>query len=388
MKAHEYQAKAVLAEFGVPVPRGKVAATPEEAAAAAAEIGGRVVVKAQVHAGGRGKAGGVKLVNTPDEAAAEAKRLIGSRLVTHQTGPEGALVPSVLIEEAVETAKELYLSVIVDSQAKMPVIMASEAGGMDIEEVAATMPDKILRAWVDPVMGYQASIGRRLAYGMNMDAALIRPMAELVGNVFKAFVAKDCAIAEINPLIITTDGKLLAADAKLNFDDNSMYRHPEVVAMRDTTQEDPLEVEATTTGVNNYIKLSGNIGCVVNGAGLAMATLDTISLFGGSAANFLDIGTVNNVDRVVSAMRILTKDPDVKAIYFNIFGGMARVDIIAQGLVDSYQQFDVQVPLVARLTGNGLEEGRRILQENGINIIEGMDMADGAQKAVAAAAGK
>ena len=236
MKAHEYQAKAVLAEFGVPVPRGKVAATPEEAAAAAAEIGGRVVVKAQVHAGGRGKAGGVKLVNTPDEAAAEAKRLIGSRLVTHQTGPEGALVPSVLIEEAVETAKELYLSVIVDSQAKMPVIMASEAGGMDIEEVAATMPDKILRAWVDPVMGYQASIGRRLAYGMNMDAALIRPMAELVGNVFKAFVAKDCAIAEINPLIITTDGKLLAADAKLNFDDNSMYRHPEVVAMRDTTK--------------------------------------------------------------------------------------------------------------------------------------------------------
>ena len=388
MKAHEYQAKAVLAEFGVPVPRGKVAATPEAAAAAAAEIGGRVVVKAQVHAGGRGKAGGVKLVNTPEEAAAEAKRLIGSRLVTHQTGPEGVLVPSVLIEEAVETAKELYLSVIVDSQAKMPVIMASEAGGMDIEEVAATMPDKILRAWVDPVMGYQASIGRRLAYGMNMDAALIRPMAELVGNVFEAFVAKDCAIAEINPLIITTDGKLLAADAKLNFDDNSMYRHPEVVAMRDTTQEDPLEVEATTTGVNNYIKLSGNIGCVVNGAGLAMATLDTISLFGGSAANFLDIGTVNNVDRVVSAMRILTKDPDVKAIYFNIFGGMARVDIIAQGLVDSYQQFDVQVPLVTRLTGNGLEEGRRILQENGINVIEGLDMADGAQKAVAAAAGK
>lgn len=385
MKAHEYQAKELLARYGVPVPRGRVASTPEEAKAIAAELGGRAVVKAQVHAGGRGKAGGIKLVNSPDEAAAAARQLIGTRLVTHQTGPEGIPIPKVLIEETIDAVKELYLSIVIDGQAKMPVIMASEAGGMDIEEIAATAPEKILKAWVDPVMGYQASSGRRLAYSMGMDGALIRPAADLIGGVYKAFTKLDCSLAEVNPLVITRDNRLLAVDAKLNFDDNAMFRQKDVAAMRDTSQEDPLEVEATATGVGAYIKLSGDIGCVVNGAGLAMATLDTIKLFGGSAANFLDIGTVNNPERVVSAMRILTKDPDVKTIYFNIFGGAARVDVIAVGLVESYKQFDVRVPLVARLAGNGLEEGRKILAENNISVIEAADMADGARKAVEAA---
>ena len=388
MKAHEYQAKALLSEFGVPVPRNKVVSTPEEARAAAQELGGRVVVKAQVHAGGRGKAGGVKVVGSPAEAEGVARQLLGKRLVTHQTGPEGVVVPKVLIEETLDIARELYVSVLIDATARMPVIMASEAGGMDIEEVAAKTPEKILKAWVDPAIGYQPASGRRLAYGMNLEQVLIRPAADLIGNLYRAFVTKDCSLVEINPLVLTKDGKLLAADAKINFDDNSMFRHQDVAELRDTTQEDPLEVEATATGVNNYIKLSGNIGCVVNGAGLAMATLDTIKLFGGDAANFLDIGTVNNPDRVVSAMRILTKDPDVKAIYFNIFGGMARVDIIAQGLVESYKQLDIKVPLVARLTGNGLEEGRKILADAGVKLIEGSDMADGARKAVEAAKGR
>ena len=385
MKAHEYQAKEVCARYGMPVPRGRVASTPEEARRIAAELGGRVVVKAQVHAGGRGKAGGIKLVNTPDEAASAAGQLLGSRLVTHQTDPEGIPVPLVLVEETVNVARELYLSIVIDAQAKMPVIMASEAGGMEIEEVASTAPEKILKAWINPVMGYQASSGRRLAYRIGLDGALIRPAADLMAGLYRAFIDLDCSLAEINPLAVTRDNRLVAMDAKLNFDDNALFRQKDVVALRDTSQEDPLEVEATATGVGAYIKLTGNIGCVVNGAGLAMATLDTIKLFGGDAANFLDIGTVNNPDRVVSAMRILTKDPDVRAIYFNIFGGAARVDVIAQGLVEAHKQFDVRVPLVARLAGNGLEEGRKILADNGIKVIEGSDMADGARKAVEAA---
>ncbi|MBI2887578.1 MAG: ADP-forming succinate--CoA ligase subunit beta [Chloroflexi bacterium] len=388
MKIHEYQAKAILAEFGVPVPRGKVAATPEEARAVATELGGSVVIKAQVHAGGRGKAGGIKVISGPAEAEQAARQLLGSRLVTHQTGPEGVPVPKVLVEETVDTARELYLGIVVDAQAKMPVIMASEAGGMDIEEVAATAPEKILKAWVSPVMGFQPASGRRLAYGMNLDPALVRPASDLIGNLYRVFTSRDCSLAEINPLVVTRDNKLLALDAKLNVDDNSLFRHHDLADLRDTSQEDPLEVEATTTGVNNYIKLTGNIGCVVNGAGLAMATMDTIKLFGGEPANFLDIGTVNNTDRVVSAMRVLIKDPDVKVIYFNIFGGMARVDVIARGLVEAYKQLDVRVPLVARLTGNGLEEGRQILADAGIRVIEGADMADGARKAVEAARGR
>ena len=287
----------------VATPSGKVATTPEEARDIAGAMGGRVVVKAQVHAGGRGKAGGVKLVNTADEAFDVAKRLIGSRLVTHQTGPEGVPVPAVLIEETINVTKELYISVLIDGAAKVPVIMASEAGGMEIEEVAAATPEKILKVWVDPIEGYQPYMGRDLAYRMNMPQALVRPMADLVAGLYKAFVARDCSMLEINPLVITDDNRVLAADCKINIDDNSGFRQKEGFALRDKSQEDPLEVEATETGVNNYIKLSGTIGCVVNGAGLAMATLDTISLFGGSAANFLDIGTVNNVERVVKIGR-------------------------------------------------------------------------------------
>ncbi len=386
MKVHEYQAKEIFARYGVPVPKGQVASSPEEAMAAAEVLGGRAAVKAQVHAGGRGQAGGIKLVSSPQEAAEVARQLIGTRLVTHQTGPEGVPVLRVLVEEILETARELYLGIVIDSQAKMPVIMVSEAGGMAIEEIAAAAPDRIIKAWVDPVMEYQASAGRRLAYRMGLNADLIRPAADLIGGVYKVFTALDCSLAEVNPLIVTTDDRLLAADAKLNFDDNAMFRQKQVAAMRDTSQEDPLEVEATASGVGAYIKLSGTIGCVVNGAGLAMATLDTIKLYGGEAANFLDIGTVNNPERVVSAMRILTKDPDVKTVYFNIFGGAARVDVIALGLVEAHKQFAVAVPLVARLAGNGLEEGRKILADNGIKVIEAEDMADGARKAVAAAA--
>ncbi len=387
MKVHEYQAKAILAEFGIPVPKGGVAATADEAKAVAQGLGGTVVVKAQVHAGGRGKAGGIIVAKSPDEAADAAKRLIGTRLVTHQTGPEGAPISTVLVEEATTPAQELYLGILLDSQKRQPVIMISAAGGMDIEEVAATAPEKIVRLWVDPTIGYQPFAGRQLAYGIGLPQELIRPAADLIGKLYEVYIKSDCSLVEINPLVVTEDNKLAALDAKLNIDDNALFRHSSMAELRDPSQEDPLEVEAIDSGVNNYIKLTGNIGCIVNGAGLAMATLDIIKLYGGDAANFLDIGTVNNPQRMVSAISILIRDPDVKAIYVNILGGMARVDVIAEGLVEAYQQFEIKVPVVARLTGNGLKEGMEILAKAGLPIIEAADMADGAQKAVAAAAG-
>ncbi len=387
MKVHEYQAKAILAEFGIPVPKGGVAATADEAKAVAQGLGGTVVVKAQVHAGGRGKAGGIIVAKSPDEAADAAKRLIGTRLVTHQTGPEGAPISTVLVEEATTPAQELYLGILLDSQKRQPVIMVSAAGGMDIEEVAATAPEKIVRLWVDPTIGYQPFAGRQLAYGIGLPQELIRPAADLIGKLYEVYIKNDCSLVEINPLVVTEDNKLSALDAKLNIDDNALFRHSSMAGLRDPSQEDPLEVEAIDSGVNNYIKLTGNIGCIVNGAGLAMATLDIIKLYGGDAANFLDIGTVNNPQRMVSAISILIRDPDVKAIYVNILGGMARVDVIAEGLVEAYQQFEIKVPVVARLTGNGLKEGMEILAKAGLPIIEAADMADGAQKAVAAAAG-
>ncbi len=387
MKVHEYQAKAILAEFGIPVPKGGVAATADEAKAVAQGLGGTVVVKAQVHAGGRGKAGGIIVAKSPDEAADAAKRLIGTRLVTHQTGPEGAPISTVLVEEATTPAQELYLGILLDSQKRQPVIMISAAGGMDIEEVAATAPEKIVRLWVDPTIGYQPFAGRQLAYGIGLPQELIRPAADLIGKLYEVYIKSDCSLVEINPLVVTEDNKLAALDAKLNIDDNALFRHSSMAELRDPSQEDPLEVEAIDSGVNNYIKLTGNIGCIVNGAGLAMATLDIIKLYGGDAANFLDIGTVNNPQRMVNAISILIRDPDVKAIYVNILGGMARVDVIAEGLVEAYQQFEIKVPVVARLTGNGLKEGMEILAKAGLPIIEAADMADGAQKAVAAAAG-
>ena len=388
MKVHEYQAKDVLKSYGVPIPKGKYVTTPQEARKAAEEIGGKVVLKAQVHAGGRGKAGGIKVVNSPEEAESIAKQLIGTRLVTHQTGREGVPINGLLVEETVDVKRELYLGIVVDTSRGLSVMMASEAGGMEIEEVAAHDPEKILRAYIDPIMGFQPSQARRLAYSMNVPQTSLRGATDAMIGLWRAYRDKDCSLAEINPLVETEDGRIVALDAKLNFDDNALFRHQDAAALKDPAQEDPIEVEAEENGINNFVKLQGNIGLVVNGAGLAMATMDAVKLFGGDPANFLDIGTVNNTDRVINAFKILTADPSVKTIFFNIFGGLARVDVIAQGIIEAHQQIDIKVPIVTRLTGNGLEEGRRLLAEANIKLIEASDMSDGAKKAVEAAKGK
>lgn len=389
MKIHEYQAKALLAQFGVPVPKGRVATTPAEARQIAEELGGKVVVKAQIHAGGRGKGGGVKLANTPEEAERAATQIIGMQLVTHQTGPQGQKVKSVLVEEQSVIERELYLSVLVDSTSGRPVMMASAAGGMEIEEVAATTPEKIIRVTVDPATGFEPYMARELAFGIGLDTReLLGQAQKLMQGLYDAFAAKDASLAEINPLVVTADGRLLALDAKFNFDDNALFRHPDIAALRDIDEEDPLEVRAKNHGIDNYIKLDGNIGCIVNGAGLAMATMDTIKLAGGEPANFLDIGTVNNVERVVNAIGVIIEDPAVKAIFINIFGGMARVDVIAQGIIEAYRKFNITLPVVARLEGTNLEEGERLLKESGLPIIRGTDLYDGARRAVEAAAGK
>ena len=385
MRVHEYQAKQLLAEFGIPVPRGGVARTTAEARRIAVDLGGEVVVKAQVHAGGRGKAGGIMMVSSPDEAEQAAKRMIGSRLVTHQTSRQGVPVSAVLVEEAIHIERELYLGVVIDNTAGMVVIMASEAGGMDIEEIAATSPDKILKAHIDPALGIHPYRARRLAFDLNLAPAQIRPATEIISNLYKLFEAKDCSLAEMNPLAITSDGRVLAADAKLTFDDNASYRQRAVVELRDIEQEDPLEVDAKSRGIENYVKLDGSVGCIVNGAGLAMAVLDLLKQVGGGAANFLDIGTLNDPDRVVQAFQILASDPDVKAVLVNIFGGMARVDIIAQGIVAAANQMEIGVPVIVRLAGTNVEQGERILNESGLHLIRAYSMQEAAQKAVEAA---
>ena len=385
MRVHEYQAKQLLAEFGIPVPRGGVARTTAEARRIAADLGGEVMVKAQVHAGGRGKAGGIMMVSSPDEAEQAAKRMIGSRLVTHQTSSQGVPVSAVLVEEAIHIERELYLGVVIDNTAGMVVIMASEAGGMDIEEIAATSPDKILKAHIDPALGIHPYRARRLAFDLNLAPAQIRPATEIISNLYKLFEAKDCSLAEMNPLAITSDGRVLAADAKLTFDDNASYRQRAVVELRDIEQEDPLEVDAKSRGIENYIKLDGSVGCIVNGAGLAMAVLDLLKQVGGGAANFLDIGTLNDPDRVVQAFQILASDADVKAVLVNIFGGMARVDIIAQGMVAAANQMEIGVPVIVRLAGTNVEQGERILNESGLHLIRAYSMQEAAQKAVEAA---
>ncbi len=387
MKIHEYQAKALMSEFGIPVPEGAVAATPAEAGRIASELGGKVAIKAQVYAGGRGKAGGIKVADTPEEAQRLAAGILGTRLVTHQTTPEGIPVSRVLVEKAVSVQRELYLSIIVATANRMPVMMASEAGGMDIEEVARISPEKILLEYIDRTAGFQAFQGRKLAYGMNLSPAQTRPAAGLMANLYRLFQAKDCSLAEINPLVVTADGKIMALDAKLNFDDNALFRHADIEQLHDVEQEDPLEVKANELGVKNYIKMDGNIGCMVNGAGLAMAVMDLITQAGGSPANFLDIGTVNNTDRVVAAFKVFTTDPSVKAILVNIFGGIARVDVIAQGIVEAHQQMDIRLPLVIRLAGTNVDEGKTILAESGIKFIEATNFYDAARKAVAAAGG-
>ncbi|HSP56180.1 MAG TPA: ADP-forming succinate--CoA ligase subunit beta [Dehalococcoidia bacterium] len=385
MKVHEYQAKEVVARFGVPTPKGRVAATPDEAKAIAMEIAAPVAVKAQIHAGGRGKGGGIKLAQTPEEAREVADKIIGMQLVTHQTGPEGKLVKRVLVEEQLQVDRELYLSVVIDNSIGLPIVMASAEGGVEIEEVAARNPEAIHRTAVDPTIGFQPFQGRQLAMDIGLTGDLMRPAAALIGSLYKVFDACDCSLAEINPLVVTKDGRILAADAKLNFDDNALYRHKDLAEMRDLDEEDPLEVEAQEAGVGNYVKLTGDIGCVVNGAGLAMATMDAIKLAGGDPANFLDIGTVNDVGRVVASLRIITEDPSVRAILVNIFGGMARVDIIAQGIIQAHQELDIHIPVVARLIGTNVEEGERLLSESGISLIRATDLGEAAAKAVEAA---
>jgi succinyl-CoA synthetase beta subunit len=387
MKIHEYQAKQIMSEYGVPVPKGRVVSTPAEARQVAQELGAPVVVKAQIHAGGRGKGGGIKLADTPAQAEDAAKQIIGMRLVTHQTGPEGRIVKKVLVEEQVQTERELYLGIVVDSGSGRPVVMASEAGGVDIEQVAAKSPEKIHKAFVDPAVGFQPYEGRQLAFATNLGGDLLRPAVGLMSGLYKAFAAKDSSLAEINPLVVTSDDRLLALDAKMNFDDNALFRHPDIAELRDIDEEDPLEVQAQELGINNYVKLTGNIGCVVNGAGLAMSTMDAIKLAGGDPANFLDIGTVNDVGRVVNSFKILIADPDVKAILINIFGGMARVDVIAQGVVDAHKQMEIKVPVVVRLAGTNVEDGERILGEANLPLIRAIGLGEAAQKAVEAAAG-
>ncbi|MGE0229398.1 MAG: ADP-forming succinate--CoA ligase subunit beta [Dehalococcoidia bacterium] len=385
MKLHEYQAKELLARYGVPVPNGKVAHTPDEAEAAANELGGKVVVKAQVHAGGRGKAGGIKLASSAAEARAAAEALLGTRLVTHQSGPEGQPINAVLVEEQFEIERELYMGVIIDNSAGMPIVIASASGGMDIEEVAEQTPEKIFRQAIDPTIGFQGFQARSLAFATGLDGDLNRPAVSLITALAKAFLENDGSLAEINPLAVTKDGRVLAVDAKFSVDDNADFRHKGLFELADRTQEDDLEVEAKDAGIENYVKLDGNIGCLVNGAGLAMATMDAIQFEGGMPANFLDIGTQNDPAAVSAALKIIGADPDVKAVLINIFGGLARTDVIAQGLVDAIKEGLLPQPTVVRLAGTNVEEGMRILDESGLDLIRADGFAEAARKAVAAA---
>ena len=385
MKIHEYQAKGLLAQSGIPVPRGRPARSPGEAGDIARELGTKVVLKAQVHAGGRGKGGGIRQADTPQEAEAIARALLGKRLVTPQTGPGGLPVSQVLVEEAVAIRRELYLGITLDRKAGLPVVLASPSGGTDIEELARDTPESVLRAAKDPLLPAQTSTGRELAAALGLEPGLLGPFSDIVSRLFQLFWEKDCTLAEINPLALTAGGKLLALDAKLVFDDNALFRHPELQELRDPEQEDPREREALSLGLRNYVKLDGNIGCMVNGAGLAMAVMDLITVAGGRAANFLDIGTLNTTERVVNAFKVLVADPDVKAVLVNIFGGMARGDVIARGIVEAFESLDIPFPVVVRLVGTNAEEGQRLLRESGLPLIFARDMADAARKAVEAA---
>ncbi len=416
MKVHEYQAKALFAKYGVEVPGGRVAATPAEARAIAEELGGKVVVKAQIHAGGRGKGrlvsegetaamyerlttdpannegqvlgdrvGGVRLASTAAEAEQEAANILGRHLVSIQTGPEGKLVKNVLVEEQSAVASEFYLAIIIDGAQAAPLIMASTEGGQEIEVVAANDPDAIVRLPVNAASGYEPYIGRTLAARLGLAGEQAAALNKLVGSLYQAAVDSDASLAEINPLVVTDEGRVLALDAKFTVDDNALYRHADLAELRDKDEEDRLEVLADELGVANFIKLDGNIGCIVNGAGLAMATMDTIKFAGGEPANFLDIGTVNDPARVVNAIRVISEDPSVKAILVNIFGGMARVDIIAQGVINAEKELGLDVPVVMRLVGTNLAEGEQLLAEAGLDVIRAESLGEAAEKAVAAA---
>ena len=387
MKVHEYQAKEILRRYGVPTPRGIVVDNPDEARVAAKELGGRVVVKAQIHAGGRGKGGGVKLAQNADEAVELTKKILGMTLVTHQTGPEGRLVRKVLIEEALNIDKELYLAITLDRASGMNVIMASAQGGMDIEEVAAHTPEAIHREPIDSVLGVQPFQARQIAYFLGLTGDAYKKCVDFTQKLFRAYVETDASLAEINPLLITKEGNVLALDCKMNFDDNALFRHKDVVEMRDFHEEDPLEVESSKFGLN-YIKLDGNVGCMVNGAGLAMATMDIVKLAGGEPANFLDVGGGASAEQVKNAFRIILSDKNVKAILINIFGGIMRGDRIAEGVVSASREVGLPVPVVVRLEGTNVELGKQILKDSGLPLITADGMWDAAQKVVAAAKGQ
>jgi len=385
MKIHEYQGKSLLKEYGVPVPRGIVARTPEEAEAAAKELGTDVVVvKAQIHAGGRGKGGGVKLAKSPAEAKEIASQILGMELITHQTGPEGQEVKTLLIEEGLPIDREFYLGITLDRVTGRNVFMASSAGGMDIEKVAEETPELILKETIDPSVGLRPFQARKLAFGLGIPNDLINEAAKFMLSLYDAYEKMDASLLEINPFLLTKDNRLIALDAKVNFDDNAMFRHKEYADLRDLAEEEPLEIEASNFDLN-YIKLDGNIGCMVNGAGLAMATMDIIKLHGGEPANFLDVGGGASQERVEQAFRILLSDDNVKAVLVNIFGGIVRTDMVANGVVAAAKNLGVSIPIVARLEGTNVEEGRRVLAESGIGIISAQGMTDAAEKAVSAA---
>jgi succinyl-CoA synthetase beta subunit len=385
MKIHEYQGKELLGRYGVPVPRGIVARTAEEAFNAAKELGTDVVViKAQIHAGGRGKGGGVKLARSPEEARDIAQQMLGMKLKTHQTGPDGQEVRTLLVEEGLPIDREFYLGVVLDRQSGRPVFMASSAGGMDIEEVAATEPEKILKEAIDPAVGFRPFQARKLAFGLGLPAELINPAAKFMQSLYSAYEQMDASLLEINPFLLTKDKRLIALDAKVNFDDNAMFRHKDFADLRDLNEEEPLEIEASKFDLN-YIKLDGNIACMVNGAGLAMATMDIIKLAGGEPANFLDVGGGASQQRVEAAFRILLADPNVRAVLINIFGGIVRTDMVARGVIEAVRAIGVNVPVVVRLEGTNVEEGRRLIAESGMNFTVASGMKDAAEKVVALA---
>ncbi len=384
MKIHEYQAKEILRKYNVTVPNGVLISKKSEAVQATQQVGTDVVVvKAQIHAGGRGKGGGVKLAKSPREAKKHASDILGMTLVTPQTGPEGRLVKKVLIEEGMSIAKELYMGILVDRETSQVLIMASEAGGMEIEEVAEAAPEKIIKEVVDPVIGVQPYLARKIAFALNIKGAALKAIIPFIINLYDAFVKEDCSILEINPLVVTSDERVLALDAKLDIDDNAMYRHKDTQELRDPGEEDPLEVEASKFHLN-YIKLDGNIGCMVNGAGLAMATMDIIKLSGGEPANFLDVGGGANEETIENGFRIILSDPAVKGIFINIFGGILRCDILARGVVAATKKLKIKVPVVVRMEGTNMEEGHQILKDSGLNFAIGDGMKDGAQKVVKA----
>ena len=384
MNIHEHQGKEVLRRYGVAVPKGKACFTVDEAVAAARELGFPCVVKAQIHAGGRGKAGGVKLVKDEAGARAAAEGLLGKTLVTHQTGPQGRVVRRLLVEQGCQIARELYLGLVVDRAAERVTVMASTEGGVEIEEVAARTPEKILRETLDPVVGLAGYQARRIAFGLGLTKEQVGKAVGFLQALARCFVESDCSLAEINPLVVTTSGDLLALDAKIGFDDNALFRHPDLRELRDPNEQDPREIEAAKHDLS-YIALEGNIGCMVNGAGLAMATMDSVKSAGGEPANFLDVGGGADTEKVKAAFKIILSDTAVQAIFINIFGGILRCDVLAEGVVQAAKEVGLGVPLVVRMEGTNVEKGKQILAESGLDIIAAADMLDGAQKAVAAA---